>query len=88
MINIIEETIKPYSGVGRLKLGMTLPEIRAMLKESKTPFDQTVNPNKGCTPEVPWTFVKIFDSVTFKFTLVLLLIWGYNRLVRIPLCGR
>ena len=30
MINIIEETIKPYSGVGRLKLGMTLPEIRAM----------------------------------------------------------
>ncbi len=67
MINIIEETIKPYNGVGCIKLGMTLPQIRAMLKENKTPFNQTVNPNKGCTPEVPWTFIKIFDSITMCF---------------------
>ena len=67
MIDIIEETIKPYIGIGQLQLGMTLPKTRAMLKESKTPFNQSVDPNKGCTPEVPWTFINIFDSVTMCF---------------------
>ena len=67
MINILEETIKPYIGIGKIQLGMTLSDIRAMLKETKTPFNQTVNPNKGCTPEVSWTYIKIFDSVTMCF---------------------
>ena len=64
---ILDETIKPYVGIGEIKLGMSLSEIRTVLKNSKIPFDQTVNPNKGCTPEVPWTSIKIFNAITMCF---------------------
>ena len=67
MIDIFEATIKPYFGIGELKLGMSLEAIRSLLKASIIPFDQTINPNKGCTPEVPWTYIKISNSITLCF---------------------
>lgn len=67
MNNILEATIIPYYGVGELRLGMSLTAIRALLKEAKIPFDQTLNSNKGCTPEVSWTYIKIYNSITMCF---------------------
>lgn len=67
MINILNETVKPFYGIGEIKLGMSLTAVRNALKESNIRFDQTVNPNKGCTPEIPWTYIKVYDSVTMCF---------------------
>ncbi len=67
MINILNETIKPFYGIGEIKLGMSLTAVRNALKESNIRYNQTVNPNKGCTPEIPWTYIKVYDSVTMCF---------------------
>ena len=61
------EIIKPFVGIGELKLGMSLNEIRNYLKENKIPFNQSIDPHKGCTPERPWVYIKIYNSITMCF---------------------
>ncbi len=61
------DDIVPYVGTDTFKLGDNLESIRKVLKQNKVPFNQSVDPNKGCEPEIPWTFIEIDDSITLCF---------------------
>lgn len=59
--------IIPYIGIGEIKLGMSIELVRNFLKNRHTEFDQWVEPNKGMVPEIPWTFIRIENSIVLAF---------------------
>ncbi len=67
MDQYLKSKIIPYKGIETFSFGKTLAEVRAELKERKVHFNQSTDPHKGCTPEIPWTFISIFDSITLCF---------------------
>ena len=61
------DEVTPYVGVGPIKLGMTLEEVRTIIKAQKIKFDQWIDPHKNCTPEIPWTFIRIDKAILLVF---------------------
>ena len=66
-MKFLSDSIIPFIGTETFKLGDTLQDVRTYLKSNKIRFNQSVNPNKGCTPEVAWTFIEIEKSITLCF---------------------
>ncbi|MBR4587571.1 MAG: hypothetical protein IKO30_04555 [Lachnospiraceae bacterium] len=69
MNKYMQEKIEPYIGLESFKFGDTLSEVRNKLKSDKIAFSQSVDPHKGCQPEVAWTFIEINKSITLCFAL-------------------
>lgn len=67
MMYDMNSPIKPYDGIGSIKLAMTIEEIRVYLKNNHIAFDQWIEPNKGIEPEIPWTIIRIDKSITLAF---------------------
>lgn len=67
MLNLFKEPIIPYKGTDNIKLGMSLSEVRAYLKDNKIPFNQTMDSNKDCTPPIPWIYITIEKSLSMSF---------------------
>ena len=59
--------IIPYVGIGPIKLGMTLEEVRTIIKAQKMKFDQWIDPNEWCEPSIPWTLIRIEKAITMVF---------------------
>ncbi len=66
-MNYLMETITPYDGLESFKLGASLENVRSELKLHKVPFNQTVDSNKSCTVPVPWTHIRIDNSILLTF---------------------
>ena len=64
---IKEQNMTPFVGVGDIKLMSRLGDVRAYLKANKVPHQMEVWPNKGCTPEVPWTILRVEGCVSLFF---------------------
>ena len=67
MNTIMNYDIVPYEGIGCIKLGMKLEDIRMFLKENKISFDQWVDSNDGFDSEIPGICIRINKSVTLVF---------------------
>lgn len=61
------DSIIPYEGIDSFRFGQSIEAIRKELKDKKISFNQSVDPHKGCTPEIPWTFIEIGKSITLCF---------------------
>ena len=66
-MDILSYTIKPFYGTEIFQLGSRLPHIKKYLKDNNIKFIQKVDPNKGCRPEVPWTYFEIDKSISLCF---------------------
>ena len=66
-MTLLNENILPYVGTDTFKLGDNLCNIRQSLKHNKIKFNQRIDPNKGCEPEVPWIFIEIENCITLCF---------------------
>ena len=69
---IKELDMTPFVGVGKVKLLSKLDDVRAYLKSNKIPHQMEVWPNKGCTPEVPWTILRVEGCLSLFFAKGLL----------------
>ena len=69
---IKEQNMTPYVGVGPIALMSHLDDVKAYLKSNKIPHQVEVWPNKGETPEVPWTIVRVEGCVSLFFAKGLL----------------
>ena len=67
MKSYISDSIIPYTGIDSFRFGESIEEIRKELKDNKITFNQSVDPHKGCTPEIAWTFIEIGKSITLCF---------------------
>ncbi len=68
----MNDSIIPYVGTDTFKLGDKLENVRAFLKENRIRFNQSVDLNKGCKPEIPWTFIELSKSITLCFVVDIL----------------
>lgn len=66
-MTFLKDNIVPYEGTNTFKLGVKIDDVRHYLKTNKIHFTQSVDPNKGCKPEVPWTYIEIANSITLCF---------------------
>ncbi len=69
---IKEQNITPYVGVGPIALMSRLDDVKAYLKFNKIPHQVEVWSNKGETPKVPWTIVRVEGCVSLFFAKGLL----------------
>ena len=67
MNNLLSEKVIPFEGTSTFPIGKNLNEVRAFLKAASIPFNQSIDPNKGCSPEIPWTYIELMDSITLCF---------------------
>jgi len=67
MIFEMNDNIIPYEGIGEIKLGMRLDDIREYLKSNQIKFDQWIESNEGYEPEIPWVNIRIKNSITLTF---------------------
>lgn len=67
MIFDMNKNIIPYEGIGEIKLGMRLDEVRGYLKTNHIKFDQWIESNEGFEPEIPWVNIRIRNSITLTF---------------------
>ena len=61
------DSIIPYEGIDSFRFGQSIESIRKELKDKKISFNLSVDPHKGCTPEIPWIFIEIGKSITLCF---------------------
>jgi len=64
---IKEQNITPYVGVGPIALMSKLENVKAFLKANKIPYQIEIWPNKGQTPEVPWTIIRVENCISLFF---------------------
>lgn len=64
---LLKSKIEPFVGVGNFKLYMTIQEAKNIIKEEKYNFSTEVWSNKGCVPSVPWTIIRVENSVHMFF---------------------
>ena len=69
---IKEQNMTPFRGVGDIKLLSKLEDVRAYLTSGKISYQMEVWPNKGCTPEVPWTILRVEGCLSLFFAKGLL----------------
>ena len=61
------EIAKPFVGIGQIKLGMNYNDAIKVLKDNGVIYSMGIEPNKGCTPEVPWKKVYIKNYMILWF---------------------
>ena len=61
------EIAKPFVGIGQIKLGMNYNDAIKVLKDNGVIYSMGIEPNKGCTPEVPWEKVYIKNYMILWF---------------------
>ena len=66
-MNILQEKIIPFEGLGQIKLLSSTQDVQEYLKTNHIKFSIEYQSNKGCDPEVPWTMIHIQDSITLSF---------------------
>ncbi len=66
-MNILQENLVPFEGLGDIKLLSSFEDIKNYLKNNDINYTIEFQSNKGCNPEVPWTMVHINDSITLSF---------------------
>lgn len=79
-MNILEEKIIPFEGLGQIKLLSSLDDVKKILTQNKIKYTTEYQSNKGCNPEVPWTKLCIDNSIT--------LIFAKNKLFEIYCIGK
>jgi hypothetical protein len=48
-----DEIVKPFVGIGQIKLGMNYEDAIKVLKNDNIVYSMGIDSNKDCTPEVP-----------------------------------
>lgn len=66
-MNILEEKVIPFEGLGNIKLLSSIDDIKDYLKTNNVNFKIEYQSNKGCEPEIPWTMIHIENSITLSF---------------------
>ena len=66
-MNILQEKLIPFEGLGDIKLLSSFDEVKNYLKKNKINFSIEYQSNNGCKPEVPWTMIHIDESITLSF---------------------
>ena len=66
-MNLLQEKLVPFEGLGDIKLLSSFDEVKNYLKNNKIKFTVEFQSNKGCNPEVPWTMIHIDGSITLSF---------------------
>ena len=66
-MNILKEKIKPFEGLGQIKLLSTFDDVKKILRDNNIEYTIEYQSNKGCNPEVPWTMIHIENSITLSF---------------------
>ena len=61
------EIVKPFVGIGQIKLGMNYEDAIKVLKNNNIVYSMGIDSNKGCTPEVPWKKVFVKDYMVLWF---------------------
>lgn len=61
------EIVKPFVGIGQIKLGMNYDDAIKVLKDNSIIYSMGIDPNKGCTPEVPWKKVYVKNYMLLWF---------------------
>lgn len=74
-MKIFESSIVPYSGNSFLSFDMLYDDVKRFLKDNKIQYQVDVLPNKGCTPEVPWTIIRVQKIISIYF--------AYNKMFKI-----
>jgi hypothetical protein len=64
---LLNEKIEPFVGVGDFKLYMSIEEAKAIIKKENHKYTIEVWENKGCTPEIPWTILRVEKSINLFF---------------------
>lgn len=64
---LLDNKIEPFVGVGNFKLYMTVEDAKAIIRKDKIKFFTEVWDNKGCTPEVAWTIIRVENSIHLFF---------------------
>ena len=59
--------ITPFVGIGEIKLMSKINDIKEYLDSNKIQNRIEVWQNKGCTPEVPWTIIRVENCVSLFF---------------------
>lgn len=67
MKSLFAEQIIPYVGNESFKFGMCKQEVIKAIKAERLSYREWIDPHKGCTPEVPWKYVEVENSITFCF---------------------
>lgn len=66
-MNLLNERIKPYSGIGNITFRMSYDETREYLKANSIKYSVDLWDNKGCDPEVPWKIIRIDDCISLFY---------------------
>ena len=61
------QEIKPFEGIGDIKIGETYENIVSILKSHKIIYSMGIDPNKGCTPQVEWKTIYIKNYMNLVF---------------------
>jgi len=61
--------IKPFIGIGDYTFDKDYNQIIQVLKDNNLPFTIEIWPNKGCSPEIAWTIIRIEKSFILFFAL-------------------
>ena len=64
---LLNSKIEPFIGVGDFKLYMTVEEAKSIVKKDKCNFTMEVWSNQGCSPEIPWTVIRVENSIHLFF---------------------
>ena len=66
-MKMIESNIIPFSGNTYLSFDMSYDDVKRLLKDNNIKYKVDVLPNKGCTPEVPWTIIRVQNVISIYF---------------------
>lgn len=67
-MELLEQNVQPFNGLDSVKLLSSINDVKSCLKYKKIKFTQEYQSNKGCTPDVPWTIIRVENSISFVFT--------------------
>ena len=61
------QEIKPFIGIGDIKIGETYENIVSILKSHKIIYSMGINPNKGSFPQVEWKTIYVKNYMNLVF---------------------
>lgn len=74
-MSIFESSIIPFIGNSYLSFDMLYDDVKKLLKDNNIKYQVDVLPNKGCTPEVPWTIIRVQNIISIYV--------AYNKMFKI-----
>lgn len=66
-MNIFNECIKPFNGIGDITFCMSYDETREYLKTNGIKYSVELWENKGCDPEIPWKIIRIDKCISLFY---------------------